>query len=192
MNQVMQLVQSIHPCSPELLEHLSKTLKYRKLLKKEYLLKAGHVSRSACFIQHGLLRAFYIKNDKDISSWFMKEGDVSLSIESFYDQKVSYENIQALEDCVIYLLDYKELEHIYHEFPEFNFIGRVLTIKYHKLWAQQLYSLRMQSADERYQWLLTNHSELLLRVPAKYIASYLDITEVTLSKIKGKRLHTLH
>lgn len=191
MKQIILFLQSIYPLSPKLVEHLSKVIKSRKLFKKDYILKAGHVSRCAYFISHGLLRAFYIKNDKDISSWFMKEGDFSLSIESFYDQKPSYENIQALEDCTIFSIDYNELEYIYQQFPEFNYIGRVLTIKYHKLWAQQLYSLRMQNANERYQWLLTNHPELLLRVPAKFIASYLDITEVTLSKIKGKKLNAL-
>lgn len=192
MNQIILFLQSIHPLSPKLVEHLLKVIKSKTFLKKDFILKAGHVSRCAYFISQGLLRAFYIKNDKDISSWFMKEGDFSLSIESFYDQKQSYENIQALEDCNIYSIDYYDLEHIYQQFPEFNYIGRVLTIKYHKLWAQQLYSLRMQTAQERYQWLLTNHPDLLLRVPAKYIASYLDITEVTLSKIKGKKFAALY
>src|SRR4051812_11541998 len=102
MNEVFQFLESIHPLSPKAVEYLTKTLKYRKLLKKEYLLKAGHISRSSCFIKQGLLRAYYTRNEKEVSSWFMKEGDVSLSIESFYDQKPSYENIQALEDCIIY------------------------------------------------------------------------------------------
>lgn len=176
----------MYSLSPQLLDHLSKNLKYRQLLKKHYLLKAGHVSRSVYFIQQGLLRAFYMKGDTEVTSWFMKEGDVSLSIESFYEQKESYESIQALEDCSLYYIDYQELEYIYRHFPEFNTIGRLLTIKYHILWVQQLYSIRMQSADERYKWLLDNHPDLLSRVPAKYIASYLDITPVTLSKIKAK------
>ena len=192
MNQLIQFLHSIQPLSPSLVEHLSKVVKTRTLIKKDFLLKAGHVSRSAYFINQGLLRAYYIKNEKDISSWFMKEMDFSLSIESFYDQKPSYENIQALEDCRLFSIDHNHLEEMYHKFPEFNFVGRVLTIKYHKLWAEQLYSLRMQSAPERYQWLLTNHPELLLRVPAKHIASYLDISEVTLSRIKGRRLNALN
>lgn len=187
MNSLLRLLESIHPLSAESEAYLTKTLKQRKIGKKDYLLKAGHTSNAVYFITEGLIRAFYLRGDKEVNSWFMKEGDMSLSIESFYDQKPSYENIQALEDCVVYYIDFRELEYMYNSFPEFNFIGRVLTIKYHKLWAQQLYSIRMQSAQERYQWLRANHPELLLRVPAKYIASYLDITEVTLSKIKGKR-----
>lgn len=186
MNEVLHFLQSIHSLSPQLIDYLSKNMKCRELHKKEYLLKAGHIAQSVCFIQQGLLRAFYIKGDKDVTSWFMKEGDISVSIESFYDQIESYENIQALEDCVLYYINHKELEYIYREFEEFNFIGRVLTIKYHKLWVKQLFSIRMQSACERYKWLLENHPDLLVRVPAKYIASYLDITDVTLSTIRAK------
>lgn len=185
MNEILQLLLSIRALSPQLIEYLSKHLKCRQLAKKDYLLKAGHVSRSVCFISKGLLRAFYMKGDKDVTSWFMKEGDVTVSIESFYDQMESYEFIQALEDCTLYYIDYKELEYIYQEFDEFNFVGRILTIKYHKLWVQQLRSLRMQSACDRYDWLLQNNPDLLIRVPAKYLASYLDITDVTLSTMKS-------
>ncbi len=186
MHQIIEYLQSIHPLSPALVEYLYAHLKYKKVCRKEYVLKAGHVARSVYFIETGLLRAFYMKGDREVTSWFMKEDDVSLSIESFYGQTESYEYIQALEDCSLYYIDYQELEAIYRHYPEFNALGRLLTIRYHIHWVKQLYSLRMQTAEERYIWLLLNQPELLSRVPAKYIASYLDITEVTLSKIRAK------
>jgi CRP-like cAMP-binding protein len=187
MEQLFQFLESIQPMSDALREHLSKILKFKELGRKEMLLKAGHICRQICFVESGLLRCFYIKGETEICSWFMKEGDVLISIESYYDQKPSYESIQALEDSVLYYIDYSELQFIYREFPEFNFIGRVLTEKYHKRWAQQLFGLRMQQAPERYKWLLANFPDLILRTPAKYLASYLGITEVTLSNIKGRR-----
>ena len=173
--------------SDGLVLHLSQILKTKELRKRDYLLKAGHICRIICFIKIGLMRCFYIKGDNEVCSWFMKEGDVIVSIESFFEQKESYESIQALEDCTLYYIEYTELQNIYRQFPEFNFIGRVLTEKYYKLWAQQLYGLRMQPAADRYKWLLQNHPELILRIPAKYLASWLGITEVMLSKIKGKK-----
>ena len=187
MKALLTLIESIQPLSKGSKEYLGKVLKHRKFLKKEFLLRAGDVSKSVFFITQGLIRAYYFRGPKEVNSWFMKEGDMSLSIESFYDQTASYESIQALEDCDVYSIDFPELEYMYQTFPEFNIIGRVLTIKYHKLWAQQLYSIRAHDARARYYWLRDNHPDLLLRVPAKYIASYLDVTEVTLSKIKGKR-----
>ncbi|MBO9565367.1 MAG: Crp/Fnr family transcriptional regulator [Niastella sp.] len=188
MDILLRHLESIHPLSDELREYLLNHVRCREITKRDYLLKAGSVSRHVCFIVSGLLRCFYVKNDSDaeVSSWFMKEGDVVFSIESFYTQTPSYESIQALEDTQVFYISFEELEFIYQQFPEFNFIGRVLTIHYHKLWGEQLYSIRMHTGKQRYEWLLNNHAELLQRVPAKYLASYLDITEISLSRIKGQ------
>jgi CRP/FNR family transcriptional regulator, anaerobic regulatory protein len=187
MEALLYFLNSIHALSDGLQNYLFEILKTKELKKKDFLLKAGHVCRNVCFIEKGLLRCFYTKGDGEVSSWFMKEGDVIISIESFYQQKESYESIQAIEDSLVYFISYTELNYIYRTFPEFNFIGRVLTEKYYTLWAEQLYALRMQQATERYKWLMDHHPELILRVPAKYIASYLGIDETTLSKIKNVR-----
>ena len=84
MEALFQYLSSIHPLSDELVNHLTTILKQQDIPKKEYLLKAGHVSRRVCFIISGLLRCYYEKDDQDISSWFMKEGDVIFSVESFF------------------------------------------------------------------------------------------------------------
>lgn len=182
----MYYLESIYPLTDGLKHHLSTVLKEKTLPKKSYLLKAGHVSRNICFIARGLLRCFYVQDNHEVCSWFMKEGDVIVSVESFFTQKESYESIQALEDSLLYYIHYDELQFLYHHFPEFNFVGRVLLEKYYTLSEQRLYSLRMQRAQERYYYLLQHHPELILRVPAKFLASYLGITEVTLSKIKAR------
>lgn len=186
MENLMDFLDSIYPLSVGLRNQLTAIIKFKKLPKKALLLKPGIVSRGIYFIHKGLMRAYYEKEGNEVSSWFMKEGDVCVSIESFYDQVESYEFIQAIEDSELFFIDYNELESIYSQFTEFNTIGRVLTIKYLKLWSQQLYGIRMQSAADRYQWLLKEHRELVMRVPQKYIASYLDITPETLSKIRSK------
>jgi CRP-like cAMP-binding protein len=187
MQELLDYLHSIHPLSEALRSHLTRVVKIREIRKRELLLKAGQVDREIYFIRKGLLRCYYLKDEKEVSSWFMKEGDTIVSIESFYDQVESYENIQALEDSELYYIRFEELEEIYHQFPDFNFIGRELTVKYLKLWAQQLYGIRMLSAEERYLYLRERQPEILLRVPSKYLASYLDINEITLSKIRGKR-----
>ncbi|MEO6729819.1 MAG: Crp/Fnr family transcriptional regulator [Ferruginibacter sp.] len=185
MAELFKLLTAVHPLSDGLVDHLTKIIHTKKLPKKNFLLKAGHFCREICFVEKGLLRCFYINGESEVCSWFMKEGDIIISIESFFQQKESYESIQALEDCTLHYIEYAELNYIYQTFSEFNFIGRVLTEKYYQLWAAQLYALRMKQTPERYNWLLENHPGLVLRVPAKYLASYLGITEVTLSRIKG-------
>ena len=191
MELLLQNLESIYPMSEGCKEHLLTILREKEIAKKELLLRAGHICQHIYFIQKGLLRCFYYRNDVEISSWFMREGDVMVSVESFFHQKTSYESIQALEDCELYYISYKELQDIYRRFPEFNFIARVLTEKYYCLSEQRLYSIRMMRATERYEYLLEQHPELLLRVPAKYIASYLGITPEMLSKIKTGKNHFL-
>jgi CRP-like cAMP-binding protein len=68
-------------------QHLAGVLKLKELSKKSYLLKAGHISRNIYFIVQGLIRCFYLKDDHEINSWFMKQGDVIVSVESFFLKK---------------------------------------------------------------------------------------------------------
>ena len=185
MEELLQYLNSIHSLSEDLLAYLTTHLKTKHLDKKEYLLKKGHTSRDICFIGQGMLRCFYLIDDKEVSSWFMKEGDVIVSVESFFNQSPSYEAIQALEECTLYYITYDELQFIFRNFMEFNFIGRVLIEKYYTLSERRLYSLRMQKAQDRYKYLMDHHPELILRVPSKHLASYLGIAEPTLSTIKS-------
>ena len=184
MEELLQYLSLIAPLSNELCDYLLYTLTRKIYLRKEFLLKASHISDKIFFIEKGLVRCFYDQHEKEVCSWFMKEKDCIISVESFFLQRPSYESIQALEDTTSYYIDYGELQFIYKNFPEFNFIGRVLTEKYYMLSEQRLYSLRMQNAAERYHFLLENYPELIQRVPSKYLASYLGITEETLSRNK--------
>lgn len=183
---LLHFLNSVSPLSPALQEHLSSILKVKELSRKDFLLKPGNISREVCFISKGLLRCFYEDGDREVSRWFMKEGDVIFSISSFYDQIQSIEFIQAIEDTTVYYISHSELEEVYDRYTQFERIGRLLTIKYYKLWDQLLYVKGMQTASERYDWLLNHHPELLSRVPAKHIATYLGVTEVTLSRIKSR------
>ena len=117
----------------------------------------------------------------------MREGDVIISVESFFKQTESQEQIQALEDSSLYYISYDEMQFAFANFSDFNTIGRILTEKYYVLSEQRLYSLRMQRASERYLFLLNHFPQILLRVPLKYIASYLGITEETLSRIRSMK-----
>jgi CRP-like cAMP-binding protein len=187
MEALLTYLNSLHPLSTDLVNYLVEHLQTRSLPKKDFLLKAGRTCHQICFVESGLLRCYYTNGEPEVCSWFLKEGDVIISIESFYLQKESHESIQALEDTTLHYLNYSDLQYIYRQFLEFNVVGRILTEKYYQLCAQQLYGLRMKQAPERYQWLLNNESGLILRVPAKYLASYLGISEVMLSIVKGRR-----
>ncbi|WP_018615709.1 Crp/Fnr family transcriptional regulator [Segetibacter koreensis] len=186
MKEFFNLLSSIHELSLGLQQNLLQSLKTQDLERKGFLLTEGELCKSIYYIEKGLLRCFYTTNSQEVCSWFMKEGDLIISVPSFFPQKPSYESIQALEDCSLLCLGYDELQKMYWNFLELNFVARVLTEKYYVLAEERLYSLRKHSAPERYAFLREKYPELIQRVPSKYLASYLGISEETLSRIKSK------
>jgi CRP/FNR family transcriptional regulator, anaerobic regulatory protein len=187
MDQLIAFLNSIHELTPDTIEYLYKNLKRIEIPRKHFVLRQGHICKNIYFVEKGLLRCYYEKDGKEVSSWFMKEGDVIVSVISFFNQIESAENIQTLEDSILYYVDYVELQFLYNNFPEFNFVGRILTEKYYQLSEQRLYSMRMQRALDRYHLLIKEFPQFVLRVPSKYLASYLGITEETLSRIRAQK-----
>ncbi|MEP7375287.1 MAG: cyclic nucleotide-binding domain-containing protein [Chitinophagaceae bacterium] len=187
MKRLLDFLNTIHPLSAELMEHLLVVVRYREIEKGNFLLKSGHLCRDIHFIEAGLLRCFYRKGDTEVSSWFMKDGDVIVSVESFFQRKPSYEWIQALEDCKLFYISYEELYNIYKRYPEFNFVSRELIQHYYILWTQLLYAIRMKNAEEKYEWLLERFPDFILRIPAKYLSSWLSISETHFSDVRRGR-----
>lgn len=184
MNNVLKALEEPHPLSDSLKGHLRQVIREKQLARGEHLLLKGQTCEFMSFVESGLLRCYNVKDDKQICTWFMREGDLTTSVDSFYGQVPSLENVQAIEHTHIYYITYKELQYIYDNFMEFNYNGRVLTQYYYRLSERRSFSIRMQSAGERYQYLLDNHPELIRRVPNKYLASYLGMDPSTLSRAK--------
>ena len=176
------------PLSAACLAHLRKVIKESTLKKEEFLLHAGEVCTNLYFIRKGLLKCFYVVHNHEVSDWFFGELETVTSVDSFYDQIKSEDFIQALEDCHLLYITFEELKYLYRHFCEFNVIGRVLTNKYLRIWHRQARNIRMLTAEERYAFLMEKQPELIMRVPIRDLASYLDMSRETLSRMRG-RIH---
>lgn len=187
MKELLSLLNNICHLSPLLLQYLHDHLRQRSIQKKDFILQAGHISRHIYFIRKGLIRCYYLEGEQEICSKFLKEGDVVVSAASFFLQKHSLEYIQAIEDTQLWYICYDELQHLYKTFPEFNIIGRVLSTKSYLISEQRMTFIRMKNAVDRYNKMLEYYPELILRVPAKHMASYLGIAEETLSRIRSRK-----
>ncbi|TKK64720.1 Crp/Fnr family transcriptional regulator [Ilyomonas limi] len=186
MENLLQLLNSIAPLSSALQSHLQSILKRNTFRKRSYLLQAGQVSNCIHFLESGLVRCFYDKEAQEICIWFMQAGNVIISVESFLCQVKSYQYIQALEDCITWSVTYQELQDIYNKFPEFNLHRAVLLERYYVESEKRQRILSLNSAAERYMQFMEIQPEIMLRLPAKYIASYLNIAEAYFSRIRGK------
>lgn len=185
--QIMQVFNSIYPMSEALEKSIREHSKITRFNKKAHLLKLNEINRSIYFILAGCIRTYYLNEEgEEHTSWLLTEGELAISVYSFYSQKKSFEAIEALEDCVTLELSYETLTHLYKSHLEFNYIGRFLTEQYYIQSESKANALRMLSAKERYHELILKKPQILRRIPLGYIASYLGITQSTLSRIRAK------
>ena len=186
MDAFLAICHAIQPLSEPLRQALRELVQREELPKRHQLLRSGQVAQRLYFLETGVVRGFYLQDGKDMSSWFMKDGDFVISILSFFSQQPSREYVELLSESVVWSLTYAQLQGLYHQFPEFNYVGRVLTEKYYVLSEQRALHLRLPSAAERYDQLLRDFPAMLQRVPLKHIASHLGITPETVSRLRRR------
>lgn len=184
LGQLFDLLNSITPLSDELKERISSIIKYKEFKKNAYLLEIGQISNYVYFVEKGMLRSYYLKNGKETCTWFMLEQDVVFSTKSFYKRLPSNEFIQCIEDTAVYYISHDELNMLYHEFAEFNFVGRILTGNYYLLSEERLFIIRGRTAEESYRYVFEKYPEIIKRVPRTAIASYLGIRLETFNRIR--------
>ncbi|GEO07882.1 Crp/Fnr family transcriptional regulator [Segetibacter aerophilus] len=185
--QVIAYFNSICSMPAELVADLERLVEIKELKKDDFLLKAGKISNHASWILKGLVRSFYLKDTEEITTKFLWEGATVTSVYSFYSRKPGNENIVALEDTTLAMLRFDDLQYLYKNHPVFNYIGRVITEQYLYMLEIEVYNLRKQKAEDRYQFIVKHLPDLLQRVPLKYLATYLGMNLETLSRIRAKR-----
>jgi CRP-like cAMP-binding protein len=164
MSPLYDILQQIHPLPAEFWDELNSTVTERDVPRKTRLLHQGAISNEIFFIIKGII-----------------------SVNSFFRRIPSQESIELLEDSRLISITYDQLHELYKKYVAFNFIGRVLTENYYILSEQRIYSMRMQTARERYELLQSTDPFIFQRVPLKYIASYLSMKPETLSRIRAAR-----
>jgi len=173
--------------SPETAKQIDDLFDDKSLPKGHQLLKDGSRSKKVFFIEKGLLRLYYVKDGKDITRHFYTEGGIYVPIENvFLNQHYPY-NLELLENSIIRTVDYSTLEKRIDEHVKLQHFAHYVAISVIKQLSEHLYSLQFQSALERYNILLKTHPDILLRAPLGHIASYLGITQQTLSVIRSAK-----
>lgn len=176
---------AIHPLSDELKSAIIKNSHIARVDKKTTLLNAGDSSNTIYFIVAGAARVYYLdKGGKQTNTWFLFENELLISVYGFFTGQPSFEYIETLEDSTLIVVKKDKLDEMYLQFMEFNFIGRKLTEYYYIRNEIQANDLRMLSAKERYEQLLKRSPQLFQRVSLGHIASYLGISQETLSRIR--------
>ncbi|MCC7452867.1 MAG: Crp/Fnr family transcriptional regulator [Crocinitomix sp.] len=153
--------------------------------KGDYFLREGKVANHYWFIQSGLVRSYAIDpSGKDISTNFYAGGDLLIDWPSFFMRQPIRENIQAITDCACWQLDFNTFQNLFHSIEAFREQGRANLVKSYFTLKNHTISIIADQAKERYLKLIKEKPELSQNVSLKHLASYLGITDTSLSRIR--------
>lgn len=158
----------------------------QKIRKGKLILKPGQECNYIAFIQKGCFRVYYYDiKEKEIITWFSFTEMVITDLLGFYTTGKALFYVEALEDSVLYKITKQDLENLYKEFPVYREFGQKFAEEALTILMQRTLSLHTKSAEERYKELL-QIPDFMQKIPLKYVASYLGITDTSLSRIRKK------
>lgn len=180
------ILDNIHPLSETSRFRILGIMQEVRKPKGHLLIQADKVEPHIYFIKKGIMRAYADTADNEITFWFGKEGDAVISMRSYVENQKGYENIELLEECDLYQLDAQELKNLYEQDIAIANWGRHFAEQELIKTEAMFISRQFRTARERYVELITQDPELLQRVQLSHVASYLGITQVSLSRIRAE------
>lgn len=171
--------------STEELETIIPKFKQISFAKNDYLLKEGDTEYLYWFVESGFVRSYVIDTEgNDISTNFYTIGDIVIDWTSFFLRSPTRENIQALTDCVCWQLDFETFQLLFHSIQSFREQGRTTLVSSYFSLKTKSVSMIADQAKERYIRLLKERPLIIQNISLKHIATYLGITDTSLSRIR--------
>ncbi len=159
----------------------------RKIEPKTVLLHEGEIANYLHFIKQGCLRMWFNKDGKDITLQFFFEGQGVASIDSLMTKQPSIFTVESIEPTTIILVRKGDFEELFSIYPELKEEFQQITFRRFRNYAQLFLSRIKDTPKERYDDLIKNNPEIIKRIPQHYIASFLGVTPVSLSRIRNKK-----
>jgi CRP-like cAMP-binding protein len=186
VEHLLNHINNYYSLSSEAKDALQNCFEKILLSKNEYLLMQGNICRHLYFLEKGALRGFYNLDGKEITHWFGFENDFVTSFHSFITREPAVENIQLLENSIVWSISKEQLTNLFNEHHEIERLVRIAYEKYYIRLEERYVNAQFKTAKELYENLLQQRPYILERVPLGYIASYLGISQETLSRIRSK------
>lgn len=183
--KIDQILDKIYPLPQTSKQTLKQSLTEVKFSKGHILLQADKIETSIYFIKRGIARVYANALENEITFLFCKEGDTIVSMKSYVLKQKSYEKVELLEDSHLYELKAKKLQKLLNEDIHIANWGRKFAELELIKTEERFISRQFRNAKERYIEILKNNPDLIQRVQLRYIASYLGITQVSLSRIRA-------
>lgn len=184
--KLFQVLDKVVILSKQQQENVRRLFKYQESPKDSLILNLDEICDYLYFIVEGIVRQYYCIEGKEITSRFAFEGDFTCSPYSFLSRKPSKEIISCISDCKFFVTTYEGLQYLYDNDPDWNRIGRLLIEHYFIELEERAFLMKAQAASERYDDFMQRYPELIDRVKLGHIASYLGVTQETVSRIRAR------
>jgi CRP-like cAMP-binding protein len=166
------------------LEKIAEHFEEQTIAKNDYLLKGGRNSKYF-YLAEGLMRAFtYDTQGNEVTTYFYPKDHVVFEVASLILQIPSTEYIEAITECKGYMASCESINMLFHTVPEFREFARMMMVREFVDYKERTLAMINKSAEERYSDLLSKNRELFQHAPLKHIASYLGVTDSSLSRIR--------
>jgi CRP-like cAMP-binding protein len=186
MEAIISSIKSMYAVSDKSIELLVSKMKKHEFPKKHILIKGGVIDKNYYFIENGLTRSYCIIEGEETTTWFSKEGELAFSMLSCYENKPGFEYVDLLEDSIVYSIPVNELNKLYDSNIEIANWSRIVHQKAFLDLEYRHIAMTTQSAKERYINFTKDKSDLFKRIKLGYIASFLGVTQVTLSRLRAE------
>lgn len=183
---INQILDKVYLLPENSKQKLKQDIKEVDFPKGHILLRAEKIERSIFFMKKGIARIYTNTAENEITFLFCKEGDTIVSMKSYVLNQKGYENVELLEDSKLYELKTESLQELLEkDIHVANWARRFAEQELIKT-EERFISRQFRTAKDRYRELLKDSPDLILRVQLGYIASFLGITQVSLSRIRAE------
>lgn len=185
MENLISYFQGIKPVSPEVAKEIASHFREKTYHKGEFFLKNGQVSDEYLILQSGCMRSYlYDTEGNEITVNFYTGIQPVFEVASLFQRITSEEYIEAVTESMGGVIAYEKLNHLFHTIPAFREIGRALLVRGFVQFKMRTLSMINKTAEVRYADLIQHNPELFRYASLKHIASYLGITDTSLSRIR--------
>lgn len=167
------------------LDILESILVPMKFARGEKVVESGDVSDAIYYVERGMVREFYFKNNKSVTEYLVADGTIVMSIESLFREEPSKLVIEALEPTLVYALPKKRLEEVALHNVNIQILYRKILEESLIISQRRADLLRFESAKDRYLKLCKLNPKVIMKAPLVYVASYLQMTPETLSRVRS-------
>jgi CRP-like cAMP-binding protein len=183
--KLIAFIQHVFPMPLQNADEIVALFQYKEFEKNDFILKEGRVCNNYYYLETGFARAYtFDPAGNDVTTAFYWTNQIMCELFSFFHRVSSGENIQALSVCKTWFITFDQLQHIFHAMPQFREFGRTILVNAYASLKQRTLSMIRQTAEERYVHLLETNPDVFQYAPLKTIASYLGVTDTSLSRIR--------